>query len=656
MPYEFHSTPPSSNGTWQLLRFRDQKYSGRISKPQQLIGPAVLFVLGHMGHFGQARSLATQGWFAAYLKEKCHAHHAVSGSKSNSTLEACVQENSFGPFETFVLDTSNLPVAASGGLLLSQAAAVQRAMESIQQLYAQPALNAKGHHSKVVIVAHSMGAVAAYAAAAPFRLGVTARGETLHRSIVNDTAAVITLAAPLTAAPLPLTPSSLAAYGYMWAGRAAFEGVPQIHLLGGVRDRLLWFGEAWRSHDIGSQSHMSFTNRLSLDILLPALGPLHGCSIDHISITWCRQVAYGIAQTVTAVGSSPLELGEVSFRQRYETLYSVWDGSLQHGAHAAEWAQTEARRQNTLTQQEGASLAARQALWVHLLGTSSGMWAMGASSRLASALSKPLHEGGAAVSLLAAVQILSNAALPMAVMAVVVMHIRSLAYWRSSLRALGLTPSVGLGTILTLAAVAAGSALGSDAQLAIAHSCIGLTAWYITAVHTNLVSTLRSAITTAAALGFVAYVVGASVALVPGLQQLSAFDKSMHILHGIPCSVVPWLLFAAVACFFGQRGVHWALAAAVCTSVVACSTSWEPNQDESSTAGFLVACIQYLQLCLRVEVGIAVAVLHHSAQCAQAILPSREGGLWSAVSVFGAVIPVLLEAGGILVGYYYQQS
>jgi len=476
MPYEF-AVDPHSNSSWQLLRFRDQKYSGRLKQPQKLIGPPVLFVLGHMGHFGQARSVATQGWFAAYLAEKCHQHAQAAGPEA--TLQACAQVKQYRAFETFVLDTSNMPVGVSGGLLLAQSSRVAEAILTIRRLYSQDTTNVQGFDGRVHIVAHSMGAIAFLGAASGAFFSDSAASHNLA-SISDSIASVTSLAAPLHIPPVPLSPAMLLAYAHAWCGMNALQGVPHLRLLAGARDRLLWFGELWRGHDADPVGAHANSQQNDINVIIPALKPVRGAFVDHVSVTWCRQAAYGIAQSISAA-SSPL--GSKDDDTHIDAIRALWRNELQHGAHSDDWAPHELRRQNGLRQMQQQWLAAVEGTLRQLFGTVLSTHIVHHVTALRSFLMElPEQAPGGSSALLDALRLAvhmgSTAALPAASIAGMVLHLRAINHLRPSLKQAASGRVLGVLGAALVAVCMASALLGRDVQVAVVYSTLCLSAWY----------------------------------------------------------------------------------------------------------------------------------------------------------------------------------
>lgn len=147
---------------WALLRYS----CPRQAAPQPARTTPVLCMVGHMGHFGQCRSLAQLA---------C----------SRATLVV------------YILAHPPLPLAAAPPLLAAQAQAGQAAVRAVQALHAteQGALA-----PPVVLVGHSMGGVAA--AMVAVEVGPHVRG-------------VVALAAPLSAPPLLPSLGGLLLYGQL---------------------------------------------------------------------------------------------------------------------------------------------------------------------------------------------------------------------------------------------------------------------------------------------------------------------------------------------------------------------------------------------------------------------------------------------------------
>ncbi len=486
MPYKFEAEVKSSSRGWELLRFRDQKYSGRIKQPQRLIGPPVLFVLGHMGHYGQARSLGTQGWFAAYLAEKCQALSKASSQQSAPPPLICEQANDYAPFETFILDTSDSLVGVGGGLLLSQANHVAKAVSTLQRLYAQPMDNPQKHSSKVHIVTHSMGTIAAFAAFSDWSLSDFSSPQAAPASQV---ASVFSLAAPLHVPPVPLSPVMLYAYFSAWRGMRRLSAVPQVHIQAGARDRLLWFGELWRGHSLSAGS--SAPDRgdgQHLNVIVPFLKPVHGVFVDHVSVTWCRQVASGIAHSITVLSnsSSRAHAQQDSTLEAHAPpdLYDVWSTALQHRAHAAEWASAETRRRQELQQRGREARAALEGALRQVLGSYYALHVLERWDAARQWASTPVEADGppGEHALQLAVQMGAGAGLPALAMIAIMWHAQGLKALRRLV--VSVSPAVGSAAHVAAAAcVAAGVAvLQLPERSALIDSCVVFGLWHMLAL------------------------------------------------------------------------------------------------------------------------------------------------------------------------------
>ena len=229
---------------WALLRYSCPRQAA--SQPARTT--PVLCMVGHMGHFGQCRSLAQLACSRATLVVYLLAHPP-------------------------------LPLAAAPPLLAAQAQAGQAAVRAVQALHAteQGALA-----PPVVLVGHSMGGVAAAMVAG--EVGPHVRG-------------VVALAAPLSAPPLLPSLRGLLLYGQLQRRLGRGGDPPLLQVQGGAWDWHVPWGGLTEAAPPPSSSPRGPPAVTWWAPFLPH--PDGTCTpTDHLSVMWCRPILHRVLEVV----------------------------------------------------------------------------------------------------------------------------------------------------------------------------------------------------------------------------------------------------------------------------------------------------------------------------------------------------------------------
>lgn len=224
-------------------------------------GIPVLFVPGHLGSYRQARSITRHLWD---LDEEL--------------------------FDVFTLDFQEELTALHGQFVMDQATYMNEVIRALLKQYRRQVRAASTSTSKsppaikapdqVIIVAHSMGGIAARVA------------ETLPNFKRHSIALVVTLGTPFDAPPFPFDASMAQVYERMRSTNGSIapsEGAQYVSIAGGHKDITVHAA-------LSSVSKIAPEER-AMSILAPAM-PSVQTSMDHLALLWCHQLLRAIAQGI----------------------------------------------------------------------------------------------------------------------------------------------------------------------------------------------------------------------------------------------------------------------------------------------------------------------------------------------------------------------
>ena len=214
----------------------------------------ILFVPGNKGSYGQARSLGAQ-----------------VGRESSP---CCVH--------VYTIDFSEEPSAFSGRMLADQSDYIDL-LEKIVGIYKEEA-------NRAVIVAHSMG-------------GIAARGAMLRRSYPpNATKALVTLSSPHAGPVLPIVDGALGTF-YAFVDDNWDSSVAVVSLHGGKRDFMVGPTMARHRH----RRVRTFFNV--------------GMHIDHLAMLWCNELIKEVARFISLSEGGMLDDARKRFADDYDYDY-----------------------------------------------------------------------------------------------------------------------------------------------------------------------------------------------------------------------------------------------------------------------------------------------------------------------------------------------
>ncbi|CAN6620713.1 GPI inositol-deacylase [Trichomonascus vanleenenianus] len=264
---------------YSVLWYREGNGVDTTVVPQ---GIPVLFIPGHAGSYGQARSLAS------YCSRKTH---------TNSSL--------LPRFDFFTADFTEDFTAFHGRTMLDQAEYLNDAIKFILSLYShENALPGHPVPESVIVIGHSMGGIVARSLVA------------LPNYLPGSINTIITLASPHTIPPLTFDRDIMTVYDLVnqyWRKSFAnaidnpLEGVSLVSITGGKRDGMVPADYCAVSSVVPpSNGFTTYTYSM----------PRTWTGVDHLAVVWCAQMRDLLAESLFDIADPYSPLKTKSLPQR----------------------------------------------------------------------------------------------------------------------------------------------------------------------------------------------------------------------------------------------------------------------------------------------------------------------------------------------------